>query len=352
VPCTSPLLLTGLAEGPHAVVVASTDRAGNVETAPPGVAFVVDRTAPAVGVRVTAGRAGVHAAAYAITTDDAAAALSCALDAATLAPCPAAGSVDPGVEGRHVLHVVAQDAAGNTRGAEAAFTADWTAPTLALPAPPTVAAADARGASVTFVATATDALDPAPAVACEPPSGSRFALGATTVACRATDANGNAAAGAFAVTVTGPPLPEVRVAYDPASGRLRLVEPGGGTIAVHGADVVARRAGHVLRARLESGRGLVTLRRLCYDRAPCTRPADNRLAVVALRRHGRLQRLVALAVAGPRTIVARYVPARDVTFLTTFDRRLGGRGVSGSLRHGLAVPVLESAGGAVAVAVR
>jgi hypothetical protein len=351
-PCTSPLVLAGLVEGPHAVVVASVDRAGNAEPAPPRVAFVVDRTAPALTVHVSAGRAGVHAASYALATDDAGAALVCALDAAAPAPCAASGSLDPGTEGAHVLHVRARDAAGNERTAEAAFTADWTAPTLALPAPPVAAASDARGATVRFAASATDALDPAPMVTCDPSSGSRFPIGATRVACRAVDANGNAATAAFAVTVRGPALPELRLAYDVASGRVRATETGGGTVAARGDELVAARAGHVLRARLERrGGGLVGLRRLCYDRAPCTRPADNRYAVAALVRGGRLRRLVVLAVAGPRTIVARYVPARDVTIVTTFDRSLGGRGVSARVCHGLALPVLESARGAVAVAV-
>ena len=345
-----PVVLAGLADGPHAVVVASTDRAGNAETAPPRVAFVVDRTPPSRR-RATAGRAGVHAAAYTIATDDPTAALTCALDAGAAAPCTGTGGLDPAARARTSCTSGAQDAAGNARTADAAFTADWTPPTLTLPAPPVVAASDARGATVPFGASATDALDPAPVVTCDPRAGSRFAIGATRVTCRAADANGNAATGAFTVTVTGPPLPELRLAYDPASGRIRATEAGGGTVAVHGAEVVARRAGHVLRARVETRRGLVALRRLCYDRTPCSRPADNRYAVVALRRHGRLQRLVAIAVAGPRTIVARYVAARDVTIVTTFDRALGGRGVSAGVRHGLALPVLQSAGGAVAVAV-
>jgi hypothetical protein len=48
---------------------------------------------------------------------------------------------------------------------------------------------------------ATDDTDPDPAVACNPASGSPFALGATTVTCTATDASDNASSGSFLVTV-------------------------------------------------------------------------------------------------------------------------------------------------------
>ena len=50
--------------------------------------------------------------------------------------------------------------------------------------------------------TATDAVDPAPTVTCDPPSGSAFDLGTTTVTCTATDASGNSSSESFTVTVT------------------------------------------------------------------------------------------------------------------------------------------------------
>jgi hypothetical protein len=85
--------------------------------------------------------------------------------------------------------------------------ADTTPPTLHLPSNITDEATGPNGAVVTFTATAEDA-DPAnPAVDCQPPSGSTFPLGATTVDCSATDAAGNTANGSFTVTVvdTTPP---------------------------------------------------------------------------------------------------------------------------------------------------
>ena len=48
---------------------------------------------------------------------------------------------------------------------------------------------------------ATDNRDPAPTVACTPPSGATFAIGTTEVQCTATDRSGNTTAGSFRLTV-------------------------------------------------------------------------------------------------------------------------------------------------------
>lgn len=85
--------------------------------------------------------------------------------------------------------------------------ADTVAPVISVPAAMTVSASTAAGASVTFVASATDDVDGAVAATCIPSSGSTFVVGTTTVSCSATDAAGNAATASFAVTVS--PLPTV-----------------------------------------------------------------------------------------------------------------------------------------------
>ena len=59
----------------------------------------------------------------------------------------------------------------------------------------------AKTARVTFKVTATDDVDGAVPVSCQPKSGSRFKLGRTTVGCEATDSSGNTVNGAFTVTV-------------------------------------------------------------------------------------------------------------------------------------------------------
>lgn len=76
-------------------------------------------------------------------------------------------------------------------------------PTIVVPGPLTVDATGPAGATVAYTATATDDIDPDPAVHCTPSSGSVFAIGDTVVACVATDAGGNTANASFVVTVLG-----------------------------------------------------------------------------------------------------------------------------------------------------
>jgi Tol biopolymer transport system component len=79
--------------------------------------------------------------------------------------------------------------------------ADTTAPVLTLPANMTVDATSPAGAVVNYTATATDNVDPNPAVTCAPASGATFAIGTTTVNCSATDSSTNSSHGSFTVTV-------------------------------------------------------------------------------------------------------------------------------------------------------
>ncbi len=82
--------------------------------------------------------------------------------------------------------------------------AETVAPVLgAVPADIATETTDPTGTAVTFTnPTATDNEDPNPAVTCTPASGSKFAIGTTTVSCTAKDANGNeSAAKTFNVVV-------------------------------------------------------------------------------------------------------------------------------------------------------
>ena len=80
---------------------------------------------------------------------------------------------------------------------------DATAPDLTVPG--TVIK---EGAGVVdYAATATDGVDPSPALACTPASGSEFALGATPVSCTATDTAGNTVKKSFDVLVLRAPDP-------------------------------------------------------------------------------------------------------------------------------------------------
>src|SRR5204862_3250487 len=110
--------------------------------------------------------------------------------------------------GTTTVSLQATDAAGNTAtGSFSVTVRDATPPTLALPSDITAEATSAAGAVVTFAPSSTDNVDGSEAVVCDPPSGSVFPLGTTTVRCSATDASRNAATGTFTVTVrdTTPP---------------------------------------------------------------------------------------------------------------------------------------------------
>jgi PKD repeat protein len=78
---------------------------------------------------------------------------------------------------------------------------DMTPPILTLPANLPVPATSPSGATVTFVASATDNVDGSVPVTCSAMSGALFGLGTTTVDCLASDAAGNTVTGTFVVTV-------------------------------------------------------------------------------------------------------------------------------------------------------
>jgi hypothetical protein len=86
---------------------------------------------------------------------------------------------------------------------------DTTPPTLNLPASFTVGSFSANGAVATYLVSASDNADPSPVATCDPPSGSLFPAGLTTVHCTARDRSGNSSQGSFEVTVELLPLPAI-----------------------------------------------------------------------------------------------------------------------------------------------
>lgn len=114
--------------------------------------------------------------------------------------------------GTTTVTCTAQDSSGNTSSDTFDATVlDTTGPALdGLPDDTTAEATSSEGATVEFsLPTASDTVDVDPSVLCDPPSGSTFPLGTTTVTCTATDTTGNSTTGSFDVTVvdtTPPPL--------------------------------------------------------------------------------------------------------------------------------------------------
>ena len=86
---------------------------------------------------------------------------------------------------------------GGTATQSVTIVRDTVAPELTVPAAIVKQADGASGAIVTYDTPATDAVDAGPRVDCVPASGSRFALGTTTVTCTAKDAAGNATTKSF-----------------------------------------------------------------------------------------------------------------------------------------------------------
>ncbi|HEX7138631.1 MAG TPA: FlgD immunoglobulin-like domain containing protein [Vicinamibacterales bacterium] len=90
---------------------------------------------------------------------------------------------------------------GTSTGSFIIVVTDTTLPGLSFPSSVTSA-----NQVVTYSASATDNIDGPIPITCNPPSGSTFPYGLTTVRCSATDSHLNTAVGFFGVTVTPPDL--------------------------------------------------------------------------------------------------------------------------------------------------
>ena len=105
----------------------------------------------------------------------------------------------PGGQVDHLLF--APNADGRTRVSFARPAADTTPPVLTLPANIVTTAVSPEGRAVTFTTSANDNVDGVVPVTCQPPSGSVFPIGTTTVRCSANDTSLNTTGGSFTVTV-------------------------------------------------------------------------------------------------------------------------------------------------------
>jgi len=204
---SGPGILIGntLTVGAVGAIEVKATQAGDAIYAPadPVNAFitVVDTTAPVIGghgmeVAEATGPSGT-AVSYQSPgfTDN--------VDAPGTANClPASGAMF--AVGDNLVTCSTADTAGNS--ASSTFTVritDTTAPAIVAAVSISTAATSPAGAAVTYVSpSASDLVDGAVAVSCNPPSTSTFPLGATTVTCTATDAHSNSSSTTFTVTVT------------------------------------------------------------------------------------------------------------------------------------------------------
>ena len=133
----------------------------------------------------------------------------------TVSCSPASGSGFP--LGTTTVTCTATNNIGSTSGSFTVTVLDRTPPALTLPADITAEAMSIAGATVPYVATATDLVDGNVTPSCTPISGSTFPFGTTTVQCTATDAHGNTAEGSFNVTVQDTTPPEIVASANPSS---------------------------------------------------------------------------------------------------------------------------------------
>jgi hypothetical protein len=120
----------------------------------------------------------------------------------TVTCTPASGSLF--AVGTTTVDCRATDAAGNHT--DKSFTVevlppDTTPPTITVPADLTLDATTTTGAIVTYSASAVDAIDLSPTLACDPASGAMFANGTTNVTCNASDHAGNHSSASFNITI-------------------------------------------------------------------------------------------------------------------------------------------------------
>ncbi len=184
--------------GIHTITCTATDDAGNtatcqfelevVDTVPPQLTCTTDI------IRECAGPDGAEVVYEQPTVSD-----SCN-PAPNLACLPGSGSLFP--LGTSTVTCTADDQNGNLVDCRFVVQViDNTPPLIQCPGDISALCTSAEGAVVNFAPVVVDTCDPNPVVACDPPSGSVFPIGETTVTCTATDWENNVAECTFTVVV-------------------------------------------------------------------------------------------------------------------------------------------------------
>jgi RTX calcium-binding nonapeptide repeat (4 copies)/Domain of unknown function DUF11 len=193
--CTSPVALSGLADGAHEFVIIATDPAGNDSTRT--IDWTVDTTAPQITITLApTGTTASTTASVAYTVDDNAAAVTCTLDGSPLSGCASPIALSGLIDGAHEVVMTATDTAGNVGEATIDWVVDTTAPTITVSHRPSGTVASTT-ASVAYTvddnsATTTCALDGGPLSSCASPIAlSGLADGAHEVIVTSTDPAGN-----------------------------------------------------------------------------------------------------------------------------------------------------------------
>ncbi|WP_404391910.1 right-handed parallel beta-helix repeat-containing protein [Humibacillus xanthopallidus] len=196
-PCTSPLALTGLAEGDHVLEVRAVDHTGNADPTPATRAWTVDGPPEAT---ITAGPddpTEMTTATFEFASDEADSTFACWLDGVTVA-CDSPKTYTGIGVGAHTFAVQATDAAGNVQPNWTEW--EWTvvtavAPTTTLTSAPT---GSTTSTTATFAFATNEpgtfecSVDAAAYAACTSPlTLTGLAAGDHTFAVRAIDLAGN-----------------------------------------------------------------------------------------------------------------------------------------------------------------
>ncbi len=226
--CTSPLALTGLADGSHTFRVRAFDTVGNVDPTPAEHTWTIDTTFP--DTVIDSGPAAVTSATSATFTFSSADAVSfeCRLDGGAWAAC-VSGDVITGLgDGAHTFEVRAQDASGNfdPSPASATWTVDTADPDTTITSGPT-GTVSSEDATFTFTSSESGgtfecSLDGAAFAVCVTPLGlTGLAQGEHTLRVRAVDTAGNAdttpATRTWTVDTQGPTVTITSGPADPTS---------------------------------------------------------------------------------------------------------------------------------------
>jgi hypothetical protein len=134
-PCSSPVSLTGLAQGAHTFEVRATDLAGNADSTAASQSWTVDTVAP--DTTVDSGPDGPTtstAASFVFSSPDGGTSFQCSLDGAPFTTCTSPAGYTGLGEGAHSFEVKAADAAGTVDATPAsrAWTVDTIAPETSL----------------------------------------------------------------------------------------------------------------------------------------------------------------------------------------------------------------------------
>ncbi len=217
-PCTSPLELTGLADGAHEVKVIAKDATGNASPEAT-VSWTVDHNLYTVEIAgAPTGLTQSQDANLTLTASLSGSTLECDVDGAGFAPCSSPLELTGLSDGVHTVDVRAKKGAQTSDVASASWEVDHTGPTVVVTAPGT---GSTTGSSANIAFTATDVNAPV-SISCELNSGAPFACtsgdtitslpaGTNTLVVTGTDAAGNAASGSttWTVDLTPPAIPEI-----------------------------------------------------------------------------------------------------------------------------------------------